>query len=93
MDEKSPSQKEYSPSAYRQPVMLRLHFPYLQYLRHALPATTKLDLLTRKECADVPKNIYLFDKSDLDQGRKEFQKTIAAHLSPFAKAFDRGVMM
>ena len=36
--------------------------PYLQHLRHSLPGTTKLDFLTRKECEDIPKNIFLFDK-------------------------------
>jgi len=36
--------------------------PYLQHLRHLLPAETKLDFLTRIECADIPSNISLFDK-------------------------------
>jgi ADP-heptose:LPS heptosyltransferase len=36
--------------------------PYLQHLRHSLPAETKLDFLTRVECADIPSNISLFDK-------------------------------
>src|SRR5688500_6295400 len=36
--------------------------PYLQQLRQSLPAEVKLDLLTRKETDDIPKNIFLFDK-------------------------------
>jgi heptosyltransferase-2 len=36
--------------------------PYLQQLRHSLPPSVRLDLLTRKETEDIPKNILLFDK-------------------------------
>ena len=50
--------------------------PYLQYLRHALPVTTKLDLLTRKECDDIPKNIYLFDKVISIGGGRSFRKQL-----------------
>jgi ADP-heptose:LPS heptosyltransferase len=45
--------------------------PYLQHLRHSLPAETKLDFLTRKECADIPSNISLFNKViSIGGGRK-----------------------
>ena len=50
--------------------------PYLQYLRHALPATTKLDFLTRKECEDIPKNIYLFDTVISIGGGRSFRKQL-----------------
>lgn len=36
--------------------------PYLQQLRRSLPSSVKLDLLTRKETEDIPRNILLFDK-------------------------------
>ena len=36
--------------------------PYLQQLRHSLPSSVKLDLLTREETEYIPKNILLFDK-------------------------------
>lgn len=36
--------------------------PYLQALRHALPAATKLDLLTREEVDPVPRSIHLFNE-------------------------------
>lgn len=41
-------------------VMITL--PYLQHLRRSLPASVKLDLLTRVETDPVPRNIELFDK-------------------------------
>jgi len=40
---------------------LTITLPYLQYLKRNLPIGTKLDLLTRKELDDIPKNIILFD--------------------------------
>jgi heptosyltransferase-2 len=36
--------------------------PYLQYLRNSLPQSVKIDLLTREETEDIPRNIFLFDK-------------------------------
>jgi len=50
--------------------------PYLQHLRRSLPATTKLDFLTRKECADIPKNILLFDKVISIGGGRNFNKQL-----------------
>ena len=50
--------------------------PYLQYLRHALPAQTKLDLLTRKECEGIPRNIYLFDKVISIGGGRNFKRQL-----------------
>ena len=50
--------------------------PYLQHLRHTLPPTTKLDLLTRKECEDIPKSIYLFDKVTSVGGGRSFRKQL-----------------
>ncbi len=41
---------------------LVITLPYLQALRHTLPPGTKIDLLTRKEVASIPQNIYLFDR-------------------------------
>ena len=35
--------------------------PYLQGLRSSMPVDTRLDLLTRREVEDIPKNIVLFD--------------------------------
>ncbi|MFI5186238.1 MAG: glycosyltransferase [Chitinophagales bacterium] len=50
--------------------------PYLQHLRHSLPATTKLDFFTRKECADIPENIFLFDRVISIGGRRNFKKQL-----------------
>jgi heptosyltransferase II len=36
--------------------------PYLQQLRNSLPPSVRLDLLTREETEDIPRNIVLFDK-------------------------------
>jgi len=41
-------------------VMITL--PYLQHLRRSLPASVRLDLLTRVETDPIPRNIELFDK-------------------------------
>jgi len=50
--------------------------PYLQYLRNSLPASTKIDFLTRKECEDIPKNISLFNKVSSLGGGRNFKKQI-----------------
>jgi heptosyltransferase-2 len=50
--------------------------PYLQYLRHSLPASVRIDFLTRKECEDIPKNIYLFDKIISVGGGRDFKKQL-----------------
>jgi len=50
--------------------------PYLQHLRHLLPMTTKIDLLTRKECNDIPRSILLFNKVISIGGGREFKKQL-----------------
>jgi heptosyltransferase-2 len=48
--------------------------PYLQHLKRSLPASTKIDFLTRQECDDIPKNIVLFDTVISIGGRRNFKK-------------------
>ncbi|HEY1872329.1 MAG TPA: glycosyltransferase, partial [Chitinophagaceae bacterium] len=48
--------------------------PYLQCLRRSLPASAKIDFLTRKECDDIAKNILLFDKVISIAGGRNFKK-------------------
>jgi ADP-heptose:LPS heptosyltransferase len=48
--------------------------PYLQYLGNSLPASTRIDFLTRKECENIPKNIFLFDKVISIGGGRNFKK-------------------
>lgn len=48
--------------------------PYLQYLRRHLPQSVKIDLLTRRETDDVPKNIYLFNRVYAIRGKRDFRK-------------------
>jgi lipopolysaccharide heptosyltransferase II len=50
--------------------------PYLQHLRYSLPPATELDLLTRKECEDIPRNIFLFDKVISIGGGRNFKKQL-----------------
>jgi len=50
--------------------------PYLQQLRRSLPPSVKLDLLTRKETADIPKNIRLFDRIYSIAGERHLKKQI-----------------
>jgi ADP-heptose:LPS heptosyltransferase/glycosyltransferase involved in cell wall biosynthesis len=50
--------------------------PYLQHLRNSLPASTKIDFLTRKECSDIPKNILLFDKVITIGGGRNFKRQL-----------------
>ncbi len=56
--------------------------PYIQHLRNRLPATTKLDLLTRQETKDLPKKLELFDKVFAFGGERNFKKQLV-HLSLF----------
>ena len=59
-----------------------LTLPYLSALRHALPHTT-LDFLTRREVADIPRNIVLFDRVfEIRGGRDRRQLLHAATLLP-----------
>jgi len=48
--------------------------PYLQALRHSLPAGVTLDLLTRKEVDPIPRNIHLFNKVYSIGGGRSFKK-------------------
>jgi ADP-heptose:LPS heptosyltransferase len=50
--------------------------PYLQDLHRHLPPSVKLDMLTRKETDDVPRNIYLFDKVFSIGGKRNFKKQV-----------------
>jgi heptosyltransferase II len=55
--------------------------PYLQQLRSSLPVSVKLDLLTRKETADIPKNIFLFDNVySIGGGRNDKKQLISTFL-------------
>jgi len=51
--------------------------PYLQHLRRSLPASTRIDFLTRKECNDIPKSILLFNKVISIGGGRDFKKQLA----------------
>jgi lipopolysaccharide heptosyltransferase II len=50
--------------------------PYLQCLRNALPSEARLDLLTREETEDIPKNIDLFDHVYSIGGARRFRKQL-----------------
>lgn len=50
--------------------------PYLQHLRNSLPASTKIDFLTRKECNNIPKNILLFDRVITLGGGRNFKRQL-----------------
>jgi ADP-heptose:LPS heptosyltransferase len=50
--------------------------PYLQHLRNSLPASTKIDFLTRKECDNIPKDILLFNKVISIGGGRNFRKQL-----------------
>jgi len=47
--------------------------PYLQHLRDSLPASTRIDLLTRRECGDIPKGILLFNRVMTIGGGRSFK--------------------
>jgi len=53
-----------------------ISLPYLQDLRNSLPASVKLDFLTREETEDIPRNIYLFDKIYSIGGGRNFKKQL-----------------
>ncbi len=55
---------------------LVITLPYLQYLKRNLPEHTKLDLLTRKEVDDIPKNVILFDKVYSIGGGRNYKKQL-----------------
>jgi ADP-heptose:LPS heptosyltransferase len=48
--------------------------PYLQYIRNNLPPSVKIDLLTREEVEDIPRNIFLFNKIFSIGGGRNFEK-------------------
>jgi heptosyltransferase II len=48
-------------------------FPYLQFLRNSIAHDARLDLLTRKEVEDIPKNLELFDHVYSIGGAREFK--------------------
>lgn len=50
--------------------------PYVQHLRASLPSSVRIDLLTREETEDIPKNIFLFDKIFSIGGGRNFKKQI-----------------
>jgi heptosyltransferase-2 len=53
---------------------LVITLPYLQALRNTLPPSTKLDLLTRKEVDNIPRNLKLFNKIYSIGGKRNFKK-------------------
>ena len=55
---------------------LVITLPYMQQLRNALPANTRLDLLTREEVDAIPRNMYLFDKVYSIGGGRNFKKQL-----------------
>ena len=50
--------------------------PYLQCLRNTLPVDARLDLVTRKEVEDIPKNIDLFDHVYSIGGARDFKRQL-----------------
>lgn len=50
--------------------------PYLQHLRNSLPENVRLDLLTRKETEDIPRNVELFDRIFSFGGERNFKKQL-----------------
>lgn len=50
--------------------------PYLLHLRNSLPAGVRLDLLTREETGDIPKNIDLFDHVYTIGGARHFRRQL-----------------
>jgi heptosyltransferase II len=55
---------------------LVITLPYLQQLRNALPANTRLDLLTREEVEAIPRNLNLFDKVYSIGGGRDLKKQL-----------------
>jgi len=53
---------------------LAITLPYLQALRNMLPPSTILDLLTRKEVDNIPRNLLLFNKIYSIGGKRNFRK-------------------
>ena len=55
--------------------------PYLQYLRRHLPSGTRLDLLTRDETAEIPRELALFDHVYALGGARNFKKQLFCSVS------------
>src|SRR5204862_1781255 len=55
---------------------LVITLPYLQQLKRLLPPGTQLDLLTREEVEDIPKNIELFGKIYSIKGGRNVKKQL-----------------
>lgn len=52
--------------------------PYLQHLRNNLPASTQIDLLTRKEFSSIPQNLILFNKIFTIGGDRNYYRQLAS---------------
>src|SRR6266498_1692756 len=66
---------------------LVITLPYLQQLKRALPAGTRLDLLTREEVDTISKNIELFDKVYSLRGGRNVKKQLLYASSLIPKLF------
>jgi heptosyltransferase-2 len=55
---------------------LVITLPYLQQLRKSLPASSELDLLTREEVDEIPRNIELFDHVYSIGGGRDLKKQL-----------------
>ncbi|HJU45448.1 MAG TPA: hypothetical protein VJ647_01635, partial [Chitinophagaceae bacterium] len=54
--------------------------PYLQALRNSLPASVRIDLLTREEVDSIPKSIHLFNNVYSLGGGRDFKKILLSTL-------------
>jgi lipopolysaccharide heptosyltransferase II len=63
--------------------------PYLQCLRNALPPEGQLDLLTREETKDIPRNIDLFDRVYSIGGARSFRKQLLSTILLLPQLFLR----
>ncbi|MDP4264762.1 MAG: glycosyltransferase family 9 protein [Bacteroidota bacterium] len=61
--------------------------PYLQDLRDSFPPSVKIDLLTREEVEDIPRNILLFNKVFSIGGGRNFKKQLASTFLLLPKLF------
>jgi heptosyltransferase-2 len=61
--------------------------PYLQELRDSLPSSVCLDLLTREEVEDIPRNILLFNKIFSIGGARNFKKQLISTFLLLPKLF------
>lgn len=55
---------------------MAITLPYLQHLRSSLPASVRLDFLTRAETKDIPQQLQLFDKVIVLGGGRSFRKQL-----------------